>query len=113
MRFNIELENNPLVIHLPEGMGILEDDGNIFPIEKITILFSKIEDKDVFNVEVDGYLYIDRNYQLVDDIEKAADFGTNPPGKNTYNSIIGRAMTVCTAICEGKIKLGEIKGDEE
>ena len=118
MDFNIEWKGNPLVIHLPDGMGILEDDGNVFPIEKITILFHKIQNQVVFNVEVDGYLYIDRNYQLVDDDTKAADFGKDAKNKKgevvkPYDSIISRAMAVCSAICEGKIKLGKMKGEND
>lgn len=108
MEFNIEWENNPLVIHLPDGMGITKDDGDIFPVEKIAIVFAKIQEQVVFNVEVDGCLYIDENYKLVDDVSLAANFGVNPSGKNMYNSIFGRGMAVCTAICEGKIKLGKL-----
>jgi len=114
---NFEKKDNPLIIHLPVGVGY-EDESGVNTFEKIKIEFFLEKDIEVFSVCVDDFLYIDKNYQLIDDMGKAAMFGKDTKDKTgkvikEHGSLIERAMSVCTAICHGEIKLGEINKVED
>ena len=109
---NFEKKDNPLVIHLPLGVGY-EDESGVQTFEKISIDFFIERDIEVFSVCIDDFLYIGKDYKLTDDMAKAAMFGQNAKGGKSYSSIVERAMSVCTAVCHGKIKLGEINNVED
>ena len=114
---NFEKKDNPMVIHLPEGVGY-EDENGVETFQKIRIDFWEEKGQDVFSVCVDDFLYIGRDFKLTDDMAKAAMFGRfkrNTKGEviKEYESIVARAMEVCTAICHGKIKIGEINTVED
>lgn len=101
-----EFENNPMIIHLPDGIGILEDD---LEINVIKIDFKLIKEKVFFTVCVNDFLFINKDYKFIDNEDKAAYFGQNSQLSNgktkQYSSIDARAVSVITAIIEGKIRL--------
>ena len=108
----IEFENNPMIIHLPEGAGYVRDDYGKETFNKVRIDFEIYKDQEVFTVLVDDYLYIGADGKLIDDEEKKARFGKDRKDKNgvvlqEYSSIFARAMMVAAKICEGKIKISE------
>ena len=108
----IELENNPMIIHLPEGSGYMTEDLNKETFEKIRIDFEIYKDQEVFTVLVDDLFYIGADGKLIDDEEKKARFGKDRKDKNgvvlqEYSSIFARAMMVAAKICEGKVKISE------
>ncbi|WP_420472500.1 hypothetical protein [Brevundimonas sp. FT23042] len=109
---NFEKKDNPMVIHLPLGVGY-EDETGVNTFEKIRIDFFEEQGQDVFGVCIDDLLYIGYDFKLTDDMSKAAMFGRFKKNKKgvvvkEYDSIIARAMEVCTAISHGLIKIGEI-----
>lgn len=108
----IEFENNPMIIHLPEGAGYVRDDFSKETFNKIRINFEIYKEQEVFTVLVDDFLYIDSNSKLIDNEEKKARFGKDRKDKNgiliqEYSSIFARAMMVAAKICEGKIKISD------
>ena len=108
----IEFENNPLVIHLPEGVGYMTEDLNKEVFRKIRIDFEIYKDQEVFTVLVDDILYVGADGKLIDDEDKKARFGKNQLKKDgtilqEYSSVFARAMMVAAKICEGKIKLSD------
>ena len=108
----IEFENNPMIIHLPEGAGYVRDDYGKETFRRIQIDFEIYKEQEVFTVLVDDYLYIGADGKLIDDEEKKARFGKNQLKKDgsvlqEYSSIFARAMMVAAKICEGKIKLSD------
>ena len=108
----IDFENNPLIIHLPEGAGYINDDYSKETFNKIRIEFEIFKEQEVFTVLVDDFLYIGSDGKLFDDEEKKARFGKDRKDKNgiliqEYSSIFARAMTVAAMVCEGKIKISE------
>lgn len=108
----IEFENNPMIIHLPEGAGYMTEDLNKEFFSKIRIDFEIYKDQEVFTVLVDDFLYIGYDGKLIDNEEKKARFGKNQLKKDgtviqEYSSIYARAMMVAAKICEGKIKISE------
>ena len=108
----IEFENNPLIIHLPEGAGYMKDDYSKETFNKIRIDFEIYKDQEVFTVLVDDFLFIGTDGKLIDDEEKKARFGKDRKDKNgkiiqEYSSIFARAMMVAAKICEGKIKISD------
>ena len=108
----IEFENNPMIIHLPEGAGYVRDDYGKETFNKVRIDFEIYKEQEVFTVLVDDYLYIGADGKLIDDEEKKARFGKNQLKKDgsvlqEYSSIFARAMMVAAKICEGKIKLSD------
>lgn len=108
----IEFENNPMIIHLPEGAGYIREDLNKEFFSKIRIDFEMYKDQEVFTVLVDDFLYIGADGKLIDNEEKKARFGKNQLKKDgtliqSYSSIYARAMIVAAKIMEGKIKLSD------
>jgi hypothetical protein len=113
---NFEKKDNPMVIHLPDGVGY-EDESGVETFSKIRIDFWEEQGQDVFSVCVDDFLYIGRDFKLTDDMTKAAMFGKDARknGKvvKEYSSIVERAMSVAVAVCHGKIKIGEVNRVED
>lgn len=108
----IEFENNPLIIHLPEGAGYMNDDYSKETFNKIRIDFEIYKDQEVFTVLVDDFLFIGTDGKLIDDEEKKARFGKDRKDKKgvvlqEYSSVFARAMMVAAMICEGKIKISD------
>ena len=108
----IEFENNPMIIHLPEGAGYMTDDLNKEVLSKIRIDFEIYKENEVFTVLVDDLFYIGADGKLIDDEDKKARFGKDQKKKDgtliqEYSSIFARAMMVAAMICEGKIKISE------
>ena len=108
----IEFENNPLIIHLPEGAGYMKDDYSKETFRRIQIDFEIYKEQEVFTVLVDDYLYIGADGKLIDDEEKKARFGKDRKDKNgvvlqEYSSVFARAMMVAAKICEGKVKISD------
>lgn len=108
----IEFENNPMIIHLPEGAGYVRDDYGKETFNKVRIDFEIFKDQEVFTILVDDYLYIGSDGKLIDNEEKKARFGKDQKKKEgtllqEYSSIFARAMMVAAKICEGKIKISE------
>ena len=108
----IEFENNPMIIHLPEGSGYTRDDLGKETFEKIRIDFETYKEQEVFTVLVDDVLYIGADGKLIDDEDKKARFGKDQKKKDgtliqSYSSIYARAMMVAAKIIEGKIKLSD------
>lgn len=108
----IEFENNPMIIHLPEGAGYVRDDYGKETFNKVRIDFEMFKEQEVFTILVDDYLYIGSDGKLIDDEEKKARFGKDQKKKDgtllqEYSSIFARAMMVAAKICEGKIKISE------
>ena len=108
----IEFENNPMIIHLPEGAGYVRDDYGKETFRRIQIDFEIYKEQEVFTVLVDDYLYIGADGKLIDDEEKKARFGKDRKDKNgvvlqEYSSVFARAMMVAAKICEGKVKISE------
>ena len=108
----IEFENNPMIIHLPEGAGYMKDDYSKETFRRIQIDFEIYKEQEVFTVLVDDLLYIGADGKLIDDEGKKARFGKDRKDKNgvvlqEYSSIFARAMMVAAKICEGKVKISE------
>ena len=108
----IEFENNPMIIHLPEGAGYVRDDYGKETFRRIQIDFEIYKEQEVFTVLVDDLLYIGADGKLIDDEGKKARFGKDRKDKNgvvlqEYSSIFARAMMIAAKICEGKIKISE------
>ena len=108
----IDFENNPMIIHLPEGSGYIRDDLGKETFEKIRIDFETYKEQEVFTVLVDDVLYIGADGKLIDDEDKKARFGKDQKKKDgtliqSYSSIYARAMMVAAKIIEGKIKLSD------
>jgi hypothetical protein len=108
----IEFENNPMIIHLPEGAGYMNDDYTKETFNKIRIEFEIFKEHEVFTVLVDDFLYIGSDGKLIDDENKKARFGKDQKKKDgtliqEYSSIFARAMMVAAKICEGKIKISD------
>lgn len=108
----IEFENNPMIIHLPEGAGYMKDDYSKETFRRIQIDFEIYKEQEVFTVLVDDLLYIGADGKLIDDEEKKARFGKDKKDKKgvilqEYSSIFARAMMVAAKICEGKIKISD------
>lgn len=108
----IEFENNPMIIHLPEGAGYMTEDLNKEVFRKIRIDFELYKEQEVFTVLVDDLFYIGADGKLIDNEDKKARFGkTHKKADGTiiqeYSSIFARAMMVAAKICEGKIKISD------
>ena len=108
----IEFENNPMIIHLPEGSGYMRDDFGKETFRRIQIDFEIYKEQEVFTVLVDDLLYIGADGKLIDDESKKARFGKDKKDKKgvilqEYSSIFARAMMVAAKICEGKVKISE------
>lgn len=108
----IEFENNPMIIHLPEGAGYMTEDLNKEVFRKVRIDFETYRDQEVFTILVDDLLYIGADGKLIDDENKKARFGKDQKKKDgtliqSYSSIFARAMMVAAKICEGKIKISD------
>ena len=108
----IEFENNPLIIHLPEGAGYMNDDYGKETFRRIQIDFEIYKEQEVFTVLVDDLLYIGADGKLIDDESKKARFGKDKKDKKgvilqEYSSVFARAMMVAAMICEGKIKISD------
>ena len=108
----IEFENNPLIIHLPEGAGYMKDDYSKETFNKIRIDFEIYKDQEVFTVLVDDFLFIGTDGKLIDDEEKKARCSKDKKDKKgvvlqEYSSVFARAMMVAAMICEGKIKISD------
>ena len=108
----IEFENNPLIIHLPEGAGYMNDDYSKETFRRIQIDFEIYKEQEVFTVLVDDLFYIGADGKLIDDEGKKARFGKDRKDKKgvilqEYSSVFARAMMVAAKICEGKIKISE------
>lgn len=108
----IELENNPMIIHLPEGAGYVRDDFGKEVFRKVQIDFELYKNQEVFTILVDDLFYIGADGKLIDDEEKKARFGKDQKKKDgtllqEYSSIFARAMMVAAKICEGKVKISE------
>lgn len=108
----IDFENNPMIIHLPEGAGYVRDDYGKETFNKVRIDFEIYKEQEVFTVLVDDFLYIGADGKLIDDEEKKARFGKDRKDKNgvvlqEYSSIFARSMMVAAKICEGKIKISD------
>ena len=108
----IEFENNPLIIHLPEGAGYMKDDYSKETFRRIQIDFEIYKEQEVFTVLVDDLLYIGADGKLIDDEDKKARFGKDRKNKKgvvlqEYSSVFARAMMVAAMICEGKIKISD------
>ena len=108
----IEFENNPMIIHLPEGAGYVRDDYGKETFRRIQIDFEIYKEQEVFTVLVDDLLYIGADGKLIDDESKKARFGKDKKDKKgvilqEYSSIFARAMMVAAKICEGKVKISE------
>lgn len=108
----IEFENNPMIIHLPEGAGYIREDLNKEFFSKIRIDFEIYKDQEVFTILVDDFLYIGADGKLIDNEDKKARFGKDKKNKKgeitqEYSSIFARAMMVAAKICEGKIKISD------
>ena len=108
----IEFENNPLIIHLPEGAGYMKDDYSKETFNKIRIDFEIYKDQEVFTVLVDDFLFIGTDGKLIDDEEKKARFGKDRKDKKgvvlqEYSSIFVFSLMVAAMICEGKIKISD------
>ena len=108
----IEFENNPMIIHLPEGAGYVREDYGKEVFRKVQIDFEIYKEQEVFTVLVDDFLYIGSDGKLIDDENKKARFGKDQKKKDgtliqEYSSIFARAMMVAAMICEGKIKISE------
>lgn len=103
-----EYINNPMIIHLPSGVGSMADD---FEFSKIKVDYHDIGGQIVFSVCIDDFLFINDQYKLIDDESKKAYFGQVAKLKNNkekaYSSLDARAVTVIAAVIEGKIKLDE------
>lgn len=108
----IEFENNPMIIHLPEGAGYMTEDLNKELFYKVRIDFEIYKNQEVFSILVDDMLYIGADGKLIDDETKKARFGKTQKKKDgtlvqDYSSIYARAMMVAAKIIEGKIKLSD------
>ncbi len=98
----------------PDCIGYLDEQDGIVSFCKFEAIFKIVqirdEDIEVFSVLVDDFLWVGEDYKLTDDEEKKAYFGKTAKGKKgaiEYSSIHARVAAVYTAICEGKIKIGE------
>lgn len=108
----IEFENNPMIIHLPEGAGYMTEDLNKESFYKVRIDFEIYKEQEVFTVLVDDIFYIGADGKLIDDETKKARFGKIQKKKDgtviqEYSSIYARAMMVAAKIIEGEIKLSD------
>lgn len=108
----IEFENNPMIIHLPEGAGYMTEDLNKEIFYKVRIDFEIYKEQEVFSILVDDIFYIGADGKLIDDETKKARFGKIQKKKDgtviqEYSSIYARAMMVAAKIIEGKIKLSD------
>ena len=108
----IEFENNPMIMHLPEGAGYIRDDYGKETFRRIQIDFEIYKEQEVFTVLVDDLFYIGADGKLIDDEGKKARFGKDRKDKKgvvlqEYSSVFARAMMVAAMICEGKIKISE------
>ena len=108
----IEFENNPMIIHLPEGAGYVRDDYGKETFRRIQIDFEIYKEQEVFTVLVDDFLYIGADGKLIDNEEKKARFGKDRRNKKGeilqgYSSIFARAMMVAAKIIEGEIKISD------
>lgn len=108
----IEFENNPMIIHLPEGAGYMTEDLNKEIFYKVRIDFEIYKEQEVFSILVDDMLYIGADGKLIDNEDKKARFGKTQKKKDgtlvqDYSSIYARAMMVAAKIIEGKIKLSD------
>lgn len=112
-----ELKDKKSIFYLPDDfICYVGDDGNAESFEKFEANFTEIQDKEYFSVCVDDMLYIDKNYTLTDDETKKAYFGKTARGKKgdkEYASIHMRVAAVYSALCMGKIKIGEINVVED
>ena len=114
----IDFENNPMIIHLPEGAGYMIDEFTKKVFEKVRIDFEIYKEQEVFTVLVDDVFYIGADGKLTDNEQKKARFGKTQKKKDgtiiqDYSSIFARAMMVAAKIIEGKIKIGEINTVED
>ena len=111
----IEFENNPMIIHLPEGAGYIRDDYGNETFRRIQIDFEIYKEQEVFTVLVDDLLYIGADGKLIDDEGKKARFGKDRKDRKDkkgvvlqeYSSVFARAMMVAAKICEGKVKISD------
>jgi hypothetical protein len=107
MENKIDFENNPLVVTLPDGVGYLDNLMNLTSFSEVVIRFEELKGAECFTVCVDGFLFINDKFKLIDDETEKCRFYKDSP-KVKYSSIFARALMVVTALCEGKIKLGDI-----
>ena len=108
----IKFENNPMIIHLPEGAGYVRDDYAKETFNKVRIDFEIYKEQEVFTILVDDFLYIGADGKLIDNEEKKARFGKDRRNKKgeilqEYSSIFARAMMVAAKIIEGEIKISD------
>ena len=109
----IEFNDNPMIIHLPEGAGYMSKDLNKEVFYRVRIDFELYREQEVFTILVDDILFLDEKGKLIDDESKKARFGKDKKDKNgnileSYSSIYARSMMVAAKILEGKIKLSDL-----
>ena len=116
IKMNESLVGKKSIFYFPEDCIGLLFENEIKPISKLEAIFSEVQNQIVFNVLVDDFLWIDKDYKLTDDEKSKAYFGQVAKGKKediAYSSIHARVATVYAAICEQKIKVGKINKVED
>lgn len=112
-----ELKGKKTIMYLPNDFICYADDSNgAVSFEKFVAEFDFVAEQDVFTVCIDDFLWIGKDFKLTDDATQKALFGRVAKGKKgdiEYSSIHARVAAVYTAVCEGKIKIGEINKIED
>lgn len=112
-----DLKGKKTIIYLPSGFICYVDEENgAVSFEKFVAEFDFITEQDVFSVCVDDFLWIGKDFKLTDDEDKKILFGRvakSKKGDIEYSSIHARVAAVYTAVCEGKIKIGETNKVED
>lgn len=114
-----DIDGKKSIFYLPADFICYSDDQNgAVSFEKFTAEFKVFGEKVCFSVCVDDFLWIGKNFKLTDDEEQKAFFGdTTAKDSNgrsrKYSSIHARAAAVYSALCEGKIRMGELNKVED
>lgn len=112
-----DLKDKSSIFYLPDGFICYADDEHgPVSFEKFIVNFEVFEDKECFTVCVDDTWFIGKDFKLTDDENLKAHFGKVAKGKNgdiEYSSIHARVSKVYVALCEGKIRIGDINSEED
>lgn len=107
-----ELKDKKSIFYLPSDfVCYIDDENDAVSFEKFEAIFDVVLEQEVFSVCIDDFLFIGEDFKLTDKKENKALFGKTAKSKKgdiEYSSIHARVAAVYTAVCEGKIKLGDI-----
>jgi hypothetical protein len=112
-----DLNSKKSIFYLPEDfICYVDDEYGAVSFQKFEAVFSEMDSQILFYVVIDDFLYIDMNYKLTDDDTKKAFFGQVAKGKKApikYSSIHERVAAVYTALCQGKLRIGDVNKVED